>query len=82
MKSEKISRNKESFLKEEDFKPENVKMTISLRVSEDLVDAYRAEAEKLGLGYQTLMQMKLREALLKDSLEKRVEAIEKKIKRA
>ena len=39
-----------------------------------------AEAEKLGIGYQTLMQLKLREAI-GNPLEKRIEALEKKLKR-
>ena len=44
-----------------------------------LLDAYRAEAEKLGIGYQTLMQIKLREALA-NPLEKRVQLLEKALK--
>jgi hypothetical protein len=39
------------------------------------------EAKKLGIGYQTLMQLKLREAI-SNPLEKRIEALERKIKRA
>ena len=38
-------------------------------------------AKKLGIGYQTLMQMKLREALEREELDARVAAIEAKLRR-
>ena len=60
------------------MKLENVKANITIRISGDLLNAYRAEAAKLGIGYQTLMQMKLKEGL-EHSLEKRLEIIEKKL---
>ena len=50
-------------------------------VSGDLLETYRDAAKKLGIGYQTLMQIKLKEAM-DHSLEKRLEAIELKLKRA
>jgi len=78
MKKTKLS---QPLLNDEHMKPENIKANITIRISGDLLDAYRAEATKLGIGYQTLMQMKLRETL-DNSLAKRVEAIEKKLKRA
>lgn len=81
MKSKKINRMKKNILSEEDFKPENVKVRINMFVSEDLLETYRDAAKKLGIGYQTLMQIKLREAM-DHSLEKRIEAIELKLKRA
>lgn len=68
-------------LTEEDLKLENIRMRISMMMPLDLIDSYKAEAEKLGIGYQTLMQLKLREAL-GNPLEKRIEALEKKLKRA
>lgn len=75
-----MKKNKESksFLSDEDMKLENVKANITIRISGDLLDSYRAEANKLGIGYQTLMQMKLKEGL-EHSLEKRLEIIEKKL---
>lgn len=77
-----MRRNKaKPLITEEDLKPENIRIRISMMIPLDLMDAYKAEAEKLGIGYQTLMQMKLREAL-DNPLEKRVAAIEKKLKRA
>jgi predicted DNA binding CopG/RHH family protein len=68
-----------NLLTDEDMKPENIKANITIRVSGELLHAYRAEAAKLGIGYQTLMQIKLKEGLEK-SLEKRVERLEKVIK--
>ena len=72
------TRRQKNHLTDVDMKPENAKWTISLRVAGDLLDAYRAEAARLGIGYQTLMQIKLREAL-ENPIEKRLEAIEKKL---
>jgi predicted DNA binding CopG/RHH family protein len=81
MKSKKINRKAGSFLSEEDIKPENVKWNITIRMPGDLIEAYRREAAKLGIGYQTLMQLKLREGI-DNSLTKRIEAIEKRLKGA
>jgi predicted DNA binding CopG/RHH family protein len=74
-------KNKEpkSFLTDVDTKPENMKANITIRISGELLNAYRAEAEKLGIGYQTLMQIKLKEGL-ENSIEKRLERLEKAIK--
>ena len=80
MKSKKISRSAKDTLSAEDFKPENVKANITIRISADLLGAYRAEAARLGIGYQTLMQLKLREAL-GNPLEKRLEKVERALKR-
>ena len=67
-------------LKPEHMAAENVKANITIRMPGDLLDAYRVEAARLGIGYQTLMQIKLREALLGNSLEQRLEKLEKAIK--
>ena len=76
-----MKKNKEQkgLLTDEDTKPENVKANITIRISGELLNAYRAEAEKLGIGYQTLMQIKLKEGL-GNSLEKRLEKLEKAMK--
>lgn len=76
-----MKKNKEpkNFLSDEDMKPENVKANITIRISGELLNAYRAEAAKLGIGYQTLMQIKLKEGL-GNSLEKRLEKLEKALK--
>lgn len=65
----------------EDMRPENIKVTISIRMAADLLDAYRTRAKKMGIGYQTLMQLKLREALENDRLDARVTALETKLRR-
>lgn len=76
-----MKKNKEpkSLLTDEDMRPENIKANITIRISGELLNAYRAEAEKLGIGYQTLMQIKLKEGL-ENSLEKRLEKLEKAFK--
>jgi predicted DNA binding CopG/RHH family protein len=76
-----MKKNKEpkSLLTDEDMRPENIKANITIRISGELLNAYRAEAEKLGIGYQTLMQIKLKEGL-ENSLEKRLEKLEKAMK--
>lgn len=68
-------------LTDDDMRPENIKVTISIRMAADVLDAYRTRAKKLGIGYQTLMQMKLREGLEKDVLEARLSAVEAKLRR-
>ncbi len=66
-------------LNDDATRAENIKANITIRISGDLLDAYRAEAARLGIGYQTLMQIKLREAL-DNPLEKRVQSLEKALK--
>ncbi len=61
------------------MKPENIKAKITIRNSGELLNVYRDEAEKLGIGYQTLMQIKLKEGL-ENTFEKRLEKLEKAIK--
>jgi predicted DNA binding CopG/RHH family protein len=75
----KKSKETKSLLTDEDMKPENVKANITIRLSGDLLNAYREEAAKLGIGYQTLMQIKLKEGL-DHSFEKRLAKIEKALK--
>lgn len=67
-------------LTDDDLRPENIKITISMRMPADVLDAYRERAKKLGIGYQTLMQMTLREGLEKERLEARVNALEAKLR--
>ena len=75
----KKTKEPKSLLTDEDMKPENIKANITIRISGDVLNAYRAEAAKLGIGYQTLMQIKLKEGL-EHSLEKRLEKLEKTLK--
>jgi predicted DNA binding CopG/RHH family protein len=63
----------------DDFRDENVKVRISMFVPVSLQKAYKEEALDLGIGYQTLMQMKLKEAL-ENPIIKRLEKIEEKLK--
>jgi len=70
-----------NYLTDDDMRPENIKLTISMRMPADLLDEYRKRADRLGIGYQTLMQMKLREALETDTLKDRVAALERKVLR-
>lgn len=76
-----MKKNKETknLLTDEDMKPENIKANITIRLSGEILDAYRVEAAKLGIGYQTLMQIKLKEGL-ENSIEKRLTKLEKAIK--
>ena len=76
-----MKKNKEtkSLLTDEDMKTENIKANITIRMSGELLNAYRVEAAKLGIGYQTLMQMKLKEGL-DHSVEKRLEKLENAMK--
>jgi len=75
----KKAKELKSHLSDEDMRPENIKANITIRVSGELLNAYRTEAAKLGIGYQTLMQIKLKEGL-EHSLEKRLEKLEKAMK--
>ncbi len=75
----KKTKELKNLLTDEDLKPENIKANITIRVSSELLNAYREEAEKFGIGYQTLMQIKLKEGL-ENSLEKRLEKLEKAMK--
>jgi hypothetical protein len=47
----------------EDFLPQNTKIRISMWIAGDVLDAYKAAAEKRGMGYQTLMQEILRDCM-------------------
>lgn len=53
---------------EEAFFPRNVKVRVTMMVDGDIVQAFRDAAAKRGIGYQTLMNEKLRESL--DGLDK------------
>lgn len=48
---------------EDAFDPKQTKIRISILIAGDLLDSYKSLAKKLGIGYQTLMQSKLREAI-------------------
>ena len=69
----------------EDFRDENIRAMISIRVPMGILKAYKREADKRGVGYQTLMLDALQERILSTNIEKMIdEKIEKalKLKRA
>jgi len=45
------------------FDPRNVKERVTCMIDEDVVNWLRKEATGLGIGYQTLLNMKLRESM-------------------
>jgi uncharacterized protein (DUF4415 family) len=59
--------------------PKATKIQTSIRLDGDLMNWAQAEAGKLGFGYQTFINMKLREVMEKPSIIQRLEAIERKI---
>ena len=68
-----------------DFSDDNVRAMISIRVPMGLLKAFKREAEKRGVGYQTLMLDALQERILSKDIETMIdEKIEKalKLKRA
>ena len=67
----------------DDFRDENVRAMISIRVPMGILKAYKREADKRGVGYQTLMLDALQERILSTDIEKLIdEKIEKALKRA
>jgi uncharacterized protein (DUF4415 family) len=62
-----------------EFEPKNLKIRVTMMVDGDVLDAYRAAAQKHGIGYQTLMNQKLRESLegLDKTLADRVAVLER-----
>lgn len=68
MKSKKTkteTHEPESLISEDDLDPKNVKVRITTMISEDILQWLRTEADALGIGYQTFLSMKLREAMTK-----------------
>lgn len=67
----------------EDFLPRNEKLRITMWLDGDVYDAFKAAAAKQGLGYQTLINQKLRESLpgLDKTLADRVAALEEELHR-
>lgn len=59
--------------------PKTTKVQTSIRLDGDLMSWAQSEAGGLGLGYQTFINMKLREVMERPSIVQRLEAIEKKI---
>ena len=55
------------------------KVQTSIRLDYEIMEWAQNEAEKFGIGYQTFLNMKLKEAMEKPSIEERVEVLEKKV---
>ena len=55
------------------------KVQTSIRLDGDLMIWAQTEASGLGVGYQTFLNMKLREMMEKPSVIQRLDAIEKKV---
>ena len=54
--------------------------TTALMIDQDILDAYRAKAQKTGDKYQSLIDRTLREALDTPELEKRITDLENQIR--
>jgi len=64
-------------LDEDEFDPKYCKVRVTMMIDEEVVRACRAEAAKRHVGYQTLINQKLREIYFGEkSLEKRLEVLE------
>lgn len=79
-KNKKITYGKVE-IPEDAFDPRNVKERITIMVDQDVLDEYRAKAQKTGDKYQSLINRTLREALEKPELERRIEKLEQKMKK-
>ena len=62
----------------DEFDKKHCKVRVTMMIDEDVVEAFRNEAVKKRVGYQTLINQKLRESISgQNSFEKRLEALEK-----
>lgn len=68
-----------SVLADDEFEPKNVRVAISIKVPLDVLNAYRARAERENRPYQTIMNEVLREGADKPSIEERLARLEQKI---
>jgi len=67
-------------LSSKDIEDRNIKVRISTYLDMDVLKTLKAEAKKKHMGYQTLLNQKLREALFEDqSLETRISRIERRL---
>lgn len=66
MKSEKTNEMKfgtDDILSPDDLDPRNVKVRVTTYLSEDVIKWLKAEATEKGIGYQTLLNDKLRDSM-------------------
>ncbi len=59
--------------------PKSTKVQTSMRIDAEVMEWAQSSALKLGIGYQTFLNMKLKEAMEKPSIESRVEQLEKRL---
>ncbi len=68
-------------LREEDFKDHNIKVRVNIYIDLDIIKALKQDAHQKKIGYQTLLNQKLREVVLgQENLENRVVRIEKHLR--
>lgn len=63
----------------EKVEPKDVKVLISIRLTEDVLDYFKTIADQQGVGYQMLIQQALNERMKDGSLASRVEKLEHRI---
>ncbi len=63
----------------EKIEPKDVKVLISIRLTEDVLDYFKKNADEQGVGYQVLIQQALNERMKEGSLTGRVEDLERRI---
>ncbi len=62
--------------------PKTTKVQTSIRLDFEVMAWAQKESDKMGIGYQTFLNMKLKESMTKPSIEERVHSLEKKLKQA
>jgi uncharacterized protein (DUF4415 family) len=67
---------------DDDIKPEAVRRRISIFIPEDVIMKLTAMAKKEGIGYQTLINRLLHDAVSGDSVTERLERIERQLELA
>ncbi len=76
-----LKKRKYSLLTENDIKDENIKVRINTYIDMDIIKHLKNEAKKMKLGYQTILNQTLREAIFKQqNVENRLVRIEKRLK--
>ena len=84
MNKKNINYGKKDLLNKDEFTSENVKVRITTYIDLDIIEALKAEAKKTKQKYQTILNKKLRESMLKEedvysslhALEERVGKVE------
>ena len=88
MKTNKFKYSRKDKLVEDEFDKKNTKIRITTFIDIDLIEKLKEEASQTGKKYQTLLNEKLRQILMKEekikttlfNLDKRLKIVEKRIK--